>query len=313
MELIWHYEDLDTLANAIATICPTWQVLWMMCMYVIYFSKNRYLCTSIKIDLWPIDKFGEKMRSKQQEIIDKECELADSIYNSGWEGKPHWYKRATKMIILQTQVPRVLKGGNIFELNLNSFTNILLLLGWNAMFLSFTTYLVTQFSLLKHAFRSLCSESMSSVEDEVKCYEKLKEYVDYHNKLLHRVCTAMQSDLVRRMVLDNLRFYRFSDLPNITKAIGFTADYLTELFVFCFAGSAFTKACEVTDAVYDNGWENKSKRFKIATKMIILQSQVPQILTGGGIFEINLIGYTNVVSMAFSVYTLLKSFREEHY
>lgn len=157
-------------------------------MYIFNFRKIQNLLASIANDLWPIDKFGEELRDRIQGIIDTEVK---------------WIKRIAGFVIFSITVsfvkplfayPRTLPLLCYGIVDISDTMNYwlmylwqmflmymqtILLVGWNAMFVSFSTYLVTQFSMLKHAFRTLSSEV-----DEIRCYENLKEYVDYHNQLL---------------------------------------------------------------------------------------------------------------------------------
>lgn len=86
---------------------------------------------------------------------------------------------------------------------------------------------------------------------------------------------------------------------------------LSQVFVICYFGSAFTqKIDELTFAIYECNWMIQDQSFKKSVLIFMEGSLRPAHFTAGGFMVISLETFVSIVKSSYSIFAVLRQYAE---
>ncbi|XP_055844547.1 putative odorant receptor 92a [Episyrphus balteatus] len=164
----------------------------------------------------------------------------------------------------------------------------------------------------------IVSKNILLIEPDEKATVKLKEQIVYHQRLLRLAeklnvvftPSVLFSLLSSSLIICFAGFQLLGDLSLfiITKSVILLAYELKQVAITCFLGDKLIEISQqISNSMYAHKWYLGTPKYREIVLMVLMRSQKSVGLRIGGISDISLQTFRNVMSISYQVFTLLKA------
>lgn len=204
---------------------------------------------------------------------------------------------------------------------LNALVAIPFLIGFDMIYITIILHIITQLKIIKSGFENLnINENIDG--DDSDCLKEIGNLVEHHAFILHTV--HLLNDTYSVVMLCIFIFTIFCNCLGLFTLTGQgfppPIDVLAQcaIFLFCCSGELFIyctggtiikeESASVANAIYSCKWYSKTQpNLRKSVTMILRRSLYGDQIAVGGMFELNLESFTNVMKTGMSFYTLMNA------
>ncbi|XP_017957677.2 odorant receptor 88a [Drosophila navojoa] len=189
---------------------------------------------------------------------------------------------------------------------------------FDTLFIAFQTLLRMHLNGLRRQIEQLNADDSENPVDEQRFFAYISSLIRRHQEI--NVLCDKFNDLFKLAIFlsdlvgaTSICFHLYlmseaSDKLMIAKFLGPTMALVAFTFECCLRGSQLEEASAgLNEALYNHSWYHGSKKYRKVMLIWIKYSQCTRKLTAYGLVEVNMMHFTDIMQLAYRLFTFLKS------